>query len=1021
LSAYPIVFFGKSYVSPGYGPQLLYDQLPFVPGYQSSDLEALPADPGAMLWQNLPYSRVQHEAVFEHGEFPLWNRYNSGGVPLFGQGQSQILDPLHWIVVTGGGNGWAWDLKILLSKILFLAGIGSAVLLMTRSIGASIVIMMSSALIGLFYFRFNHPIFFNLTYAPWVLFFFLQWMQRIELSTSHCQLKIGWPLLGITVSSAFLLFAGTPKEGIILFGFLHLGGMIGILSVEGTLRQRISRFAFLFPLWIAIALITAPHWLIFLDTLGKMYTNNQGYPSCNYATDLRLFVDTLFQGHTSLPWAETSINVFLFIACLQGAISLPSLWRKPFFWATLVPLVSAIAIAIGIIPNSICEQIPFIGNIQHINHTFLTSAVVFAALFAGLGFSEFLNDLKSGVGLRKWGIFSFATSGLLIWWFISRYRDWSEMAATSGVLALAGVGGTIILLAISVYLIGKKRRLSIWSMLVLTIMFLGVHFHHGLHLSTGISIDTLLINPTPRANFLEPSPALSLLKGKERFIPAQILKLDNRSAVVAKTLHSARLGGGSEEDILRYEDDLRQSIEKSKDSTIATAHVRNFLRGVGAKPSSDNRFIIVDTALELIDYVSERERFHREPFRLIGDDRTPMSGFFSFLQLESLNGPDALRSRRYLDFLDMMNWTKQSGSSWLRTVQAEDLQRLKPLFDLLNVGYFLSRSRNPNMSHVDSNVLSLKSSERRLDQNSAVASVRLTRHTDAIVDRVGCSSTALIPDGKLDKVFSIELETLGTNQEFNSIVAIRLMRDAPQGVNRTGGSDYILGVSRRPFTPLLNSENGEVKISVTSKKIQLWLFACADGYDRSDSAYIARITMGRYPPLNIVYEEDMKIWKRNDPWPRAYFVDGIAVYNEVNGLTKFVREANGIPFAAIRGISNIPPKSNRTVVAASDYRLTSNTTAFHVISTGPGMVVLTETNVPGDTHATVNGVETSVITTNHAFRGIKINTAGEHEIIFSYQPRLWSISLLLSGVGFALLIALFLSGNWTIRRRKRLL
>ena len=55
LSAYPIVFFGKSYVSPGYGPQLLYDGLPFVPGYAHSDLEALSADAGAMPWQNLPY------------------------------------------------------------------------------------------------------------------------------------------------------------------------------------------------------------------------------------------------------------------------------------------------------------------------------------------------------------------------------------------------------------------------------------------------------------------------------------------------------------------------------------------------------------------------------------------------------------------------------------------------------------------------------------------------------------------------------------------------------------------------------------------------------------------------------------------------------------------------------------------------------------------------------------------------------------------------------------------------------
>ena len=64
LSSYPIIFFDKSYVSPGYGPQMLYDGLPYVPGYSSTDKENLSADAGAMPWAILPYSRVQHEAVF---------------------------------------------------------------------------------------------------------------------------------------------------------------------------------------------------------------------------------------------------------------------------------------------------------------------------------------------------------------------------------------------------------------------------------------------------------------------------------------------------------------------------------------------------------------------------------------------------------------------------------------------------------------------------------------------------------------------------------------------------------------------------------------------------------------------------------------------------------------------------------------------------------------------------------------------------------------------------------------------
>jgi hypothetical protein len=49
LRSYPI-FLGKSYVPPGYGPQLLYDDFPLIPGYKSSDRENTEGDPGAMVW-----------------------------------------------------------------------------------------------------------------------------------------------------------------------------------------------------------------------------------------------------------------------------------------------------------------------------------------------------------------------------------------------------------------------------------------------------------------------------------------------------------------------------------------------------------------------------------------------------------------------------------------------------------------------------------------------------------------------------------------------------------------------------------------------------------------------------------------------------------------------------------------------------------------------------------------------------------------------------------------------------------
>ncbi len=357
LSTYPVIFMGKSFVSPGYGPALLYGGLPFVPGYKSTDREKLAADHGAMPWQNLPYSRVQHQAVFDFGEFPLWNRYNSAGISLFGQGQSQILDPLHWIVVIGGGNGWAWDLKFLLARLFFLLGIGACVLALSRSQLIAVSLTASAAFIGFFYFRFNHPIFFNLTYAPWVTFFYLLWIQRIRLRNStDMPRSTTWVLVGVFAASVFHFFSGTPKEGAILFAALHFSGLIGVVLASLAAGCMKRQMGVLVLLWSAIGLASAPHWLVFIDTLSVASTTNDK-PDCYFYSRFFQFVDTIFPWIRSRPWSEPVINVFIFLAASNALVGDRRLYKSAEFWMVLLPLVGLLGFAFGIVPNAICKRI----------------------------------------------------------------------------------------------------------------------------------------------------------------------------------------------------------------------------------------------------------------------------------------------------------------------------------------------------------------------------------------------------------------------------------------------------------------------------------------------------------------------------------------------------------------------------------------------------------------------------------------------------------------------------------------
>ncbi len=980
LSTYPVIFLGKSFVSPGYGPGLLYDRLPLVPGYQSTETEDLSADAGAMPWQNLPYSRVQFESVFQHGEFPLWNRYNSSGVPLFGQGQSQMLDPLHWIAVAGQGNNWAWDIKFLISKLIFLLGIGACVFLLTRSRLITITLMVSSAFIGFFYFRFNHPVFFNLTYASWVLFFYLLWVERIQSVHRSAVLRtLAIPIGGLFLASVFHLFAGTPKEGAVLFLALHVAGLMGVGLAGLRVADGARHIGLLFLLWVAVALASTPHWLIFLETLAATSTSYDA-PNCNFYSRLWQFADTLFLGAQSRPWSQPNVNVFIFVAAVHALLGGWTFYKRPEFWMMAVPLAGLLGFAFGLIPNETCQKIPFLGVIHHVNHTFFTAAIPFALVIAGLGLYRVLEDfrLRRSVVLRC--CITLATAGVLVFWAFKYYNGAGDWVSASGMLAASGIAGTVLFfLGLSLFC-RSQGPCPRTGTAVLAALFAVAHFYHGLHPETGWKeLDQLIINPTPRADLLKPSPAVSSLG---YLLPAA--QFGNSSDTVSTVISSAQANGARTDLIAEYSDDLKVAIVGAPSFIVAQQHVANFLRGVGASRWLDN------------------------PVRVLGIGRTPMSGFNSYLLLESLNGPDALMNPKYLELLDLMGWSRAEGESWLRTMDSIDARKHSSLLDVLNVGYLMSWKTDLETMHLVSDYTRYSD----ISVAPQIAGPQKSPHLalarrDFSTDRVACKPRGLEQDGLDDNVFSADIH-LPKALLPGAITAIRVERKHPGGVNHTGGNDFVLGVALGADRSLINRDDGGIELPVSTSSVRLWFFGCADGLDNADTEYRVRAAFrsehSALRKLAKVIDLDMKVWERKDAWPRAFFVDDLAKYDSPEALAGFLKESGGLPLAAVMSNEILPPVVDRRVMPANTYKITNNTTSFDIVAHSAGVIVLSEAHLPGHVHATINDEPADVFVVNHAFSGIHVSEPGHYRVSFSYRPTRWHLSWLLFVVGCLLLV-----------------
>ena len=384
-SAYPVVFLGKSFVAPNFGSILLYDDFPTLPGYSGSGtVDVKGSDVGAIMWQAVPYSAVQHRALFRDGELPLWNRYDSAGTPLLGQGQSMFGDPLHFLVVAADGAAWAWDFKFLASKWLLALGLGLIVLTLTRHLGSALLICLGAPFMGFFIYRLNHPAFFSLCYAPWTLYC---WIRIAEPASRRCCCR--WAC-GLFLADLALMLSGTAKEAYMLLLSLNLAGGALLLASRAPWRERLLKLAGLAGLAVLFAALTAPVWLSFLETLKVSYTSYDAVSAFQIQPGMLLGAfDEAF--YRPLEMGERLFNPSANFLILAGLLYFLATLRHQFADRAIAVLavfsLLPLSLAFGLVPPAWIESVPFLANVAHIDNTFTCVLIVLWSVLAGAGFA----------------------------------------------------------------------------------------------------------------------------------------------------------------------------------------------------------------------------------------------------------------------------------------------------------------------------------------------------------------------------------------------------------------------------------------------------------------------------------------------------------------------------------------------------------------------------------------------------------------------------------------------------------
>lgn len=502
VQCHPVLFLGRSFVSPDNASYLLYDTFPTLPGYTTTELEeAKGSDVAATLLSHMFYPPVSARAVLGDGELPLWNRYNDAGLPLLGQGQTTFGELLAFVPFFWDNLTAAWDAKFLLAHWVYGLGIGLVVFRLTRHAGVAALLAATAGYVGFFAFRLNHPAQFSVCLAPWIL---LAWL---GIADARHWRALGLALGGWILANWEVMASGTIKEAYMIQICLNLAGfLLLVLPADRPGRERLLKVAAVAAAGVVYLLLTAPAWLLFLDALKHSQTSYDapGAMQQPWWQFIGFFEELFYrQFKPDEAVANPSANLLVFAGLAGLLLAGRKGWTDRRNLALAAACLLPVGIVFGFIPAALLVKIPFIANIHHTDNTFSCALLVLTTVLAGPGLAALLEQARA----RGWwwragavlllagvlaGVWYRHTGGLAFSPFFRGYTPGLLVGLAVGLAALAmlprpGWGGAGLACA------AAALGLLLWR--------------HGQYLQT--PFDAYVVNPKVRADFRAPSAAVA--------------------------------------------------------------------------------------------------------------------------------------------------------------------------------------------------------------------------------------------------------------------------------------------------------------------------------------------------------------------------------------------------------------------------------------------------------------------------------------------------------------------------------
>ncbi len=516
INCYPVIFCGRSFVSPACTGTMVYSWRPTLPGMgPMHEISQHGSDTASIMIWGVPVGFIESRSLLEYGEIPLWNRYSHAGDTLIGQAVSMLGDPLHLIVILGRGSAGAWDIKFLAAKFLFCTGFGLLILRLLENRAWSLIYSALAAYCGAWFYINNHPAFFVFSYAPWTLLAAIEWMDL--RSGRHLRWGLIWLLANFACFNA-----GHVEVAVVLIGGLNLAAIACALSYCRNVADSARVLGRMAAGTLFFLGLTAPMWMSFLVALEGAYSSHLEVDvlqlpigSLPGVFDDSFYLLLLKNDSLAAPAPGTSLLVLA--GCILSVLKWRQLKGTTFFWVNSGAILLWGGGVFGWIPASILRVIPLLNRVGHLYTDFSYLLAIHLTIQSAYGFlclARERNFRRAAVDFL-WMILIFAGMFLAYCFGIThRPIPWNYFLCAG-----AGAVGAPLLF---VFLQSRHRQIPAFGWFGIVILGLAAQFRFGLY---NFGNDEWLMLPGPRAVLNAPSRAIDKIR-TDTAEPFRVVGLD---------------------------------------------------------------------------------------------------------------------------------------------------------------------------------------------------------------------------------------------------------------------------------------------------------------------------------------------------------------------------------------------------------------------------------------------------------------------------------------------------------------